>query len=61
MKRSPTEWEKTFANDISGKGIQQFHCWEFIRKTNENTNLKIYMHPNVHCNIIYNIQNMEAT
>ena len=25
------------------------------------TNLKRYMHPNVHCSIIYNCQDMEAT
>ena len=31
----------------------------FQRK--QNTNLKGYMHPYVHCSIIYNSQNMEAT
>ena len=28
---------------------------------NKNTNLKRYMHPNVHNSIIYNGQDMEAT
>ena len=32
----------------------------YISKENENTNLKRYMHPNVHSGIIYNSQNMEA-
>ena len=27
----------------------------------EKTNSKRYMHPNVHCNTIYNSQDMEAT
>ena len=27
----------------------------------ENSNSKRYMHPNVHCSTIYNIQDMEAT
>ena len=30
-------------------------------KKNRNTNLKQYMHPNIHSNIIYNSQDMEAT
>ena len=30
-------------------------------KTKQNTNSKRYMHPNVHRNIIYNCQDMEAT
>ena len=29
--------------------------------SNKNTNSKIYMHPNVHSNTIYNCQDMEAT
>ena len=32
-----------------------------IYKENENTNLKRYMHLNVHCSIIYNSQDMEVT
>ena len=28
---------------------------------NQSTNLKRYMHPDVHCSIIYNSQDMEAT
>ena len=27
----------------------------------KSANLKIYMHPNIHCSIIYDCQNMEAT
>ena len=34
---------------------------EFLSEENENTNLKIYMHPYVHCSITYNSQDMEAT
>ena len=30
-------------------------------KKDKNTNWKRYMHPNVHCSIIYNSQDMEAT
>ena len=42
---------------------QQFHTWVFIKKkkTQKNTNLKRYMYPNVHSNIIYNCQDMEAS
>ena len=29
-------------------------------KNNKNTNLKRYMHPNVHSSIIYNFQDMEG-
>ena len=32
-----------------------------ISKENENTNLKWYMHPDVHSRIIYNSQGMETT
>ena len=32
-----------------------------ISEENENTNLKRYMHPNVHSNTIYNSQDIEAT
>ena len=32
--------------------------WAYPR---ENYNLKKYMHPNVHCSLIYNSQDMEAT
>ena len=39
--------------------IQQFYFW--VSKENENTNLKWYMHPHVHCSIIYNNQDTEAT
>ena len=34
---------------------------EYISQKNENTNSKIYMHPNVHCNTIYSRQDMDAT
>ena len=33
----------------------------YLSKENENTNLKREMHPYVHCTIIYNSQDMEAT
>ena len=32
----------------------------YLSEENENTNLKRYMHPYIHCSIIYNRQNMEA-
>ena len=42
--------------------IQQFHSQVYIyMEKNENTNLKRYMHPNVHSSTIYNSQDMEAT
>ena len=33
----------------------------YLFKENENTNLKRHMHHYVHCSIIYNSQDMEAT
>ena len=33
----------------------------YLSKENENTNKKRYMHPYVHCSIIYDSQDMEAT
>ena len=40
----------------------QFHFWVYIsKKKSKNTNLKKYMHPNVHRSIVYNWQDMEAT
>jgi len=33
--------------------IQQFYIWVFFQRK-QNINSKIYMHPHVHCNIIYN-------
>ena len=33
----------------------------YISKENENTNLNIYLHPNVHSNLIYSRQVTEAT
>ena len=33
----------------------------YLCKENKNTNLKIYMHPHVHCSIIHNSQDMETT
>ena len=33
----------------------------YTSEENKNTNLKKYMHPNVHSSIIYNSQDMEAT
>ena len=40
---------------------QQLHSLVHIQKNPKNTNLKRYMHPNVHSNISYNCQDMEAT
>ena len=42
--------------------IQQFHSCVYIqlKKKKKNTNVKRYMHPNVHSSIIYNCQDMEA-
>ena len=34
---------------------------EYLPGETENINLKRYIHPYVHCGIIYNSQNMEAT
>ena len=39
---------------------QQFH-YEYLSKEKENANLKIYIHPHVHCSIIHNSQDMETT
>ena len=33
----------------------------YFSKENENTNLKSYMQPYVHCSTTYNRQDMEAT
>ena len=33
----------------------------YPKNKNKNTNLKRYIHPNVHSNAIYNNQDMEAT
>ena len=33
----------------------------YLSEENENTNSKRYMHPCVHCSIIYNSQDMDAT
>ena len=42
--------------------IQQFHSG-YLPKENKNINSKryIYIYPHVHCSIIYNSQDMEAT
>ena len=40
---------------------QQFHFCLYMSKKYKNINLKRYMHPNIHSNIIYNCQDMEAT
>ena len=39
--------------------IQQFYFW--VLEGNKNTTSKRYMHPQVHCSIIYNSQDMDAT
>ena len=33
---------------------------EYFSEENKNTNLERYIHPYVHCSIIYNSQDMEA-
>ena len=40
--------------------IQQFTAG-YLSEENKNTNLKRYMHPNVHTSIIYSSKDMEAT
>ena len=39
---------------------QQFQFWEYIQR-NPKHYLKKHMHPYVHCSIIYNSQDREAT
>ena len=34
---------------------------EYLPKENKNTNLNRYMHSNVHCSILYNIQDMKVS
>ena len=41
--------------------VVQFGSVGYLSKENKNTNWKRYMHPSVHCSIIYNSQDMEAT
>ena len=48
MKNKTTMWQ---SNSTLG----------YISKENENTNSKIYMHPNVYNSIIYSSQYIEAT
>ena len=36
----------------------ELHSWAFVCR--ENSNLKRYMHPSVHCSTGYNSQDMEA-
>ena len=40
--------------------IQQSNSWAYIQKKKQNHNLKIYIHPNVHCSTIYNSQDTEV-
>ena len=42
-------------------GIAGLNGTEYLSEENKNINLKRYMHPYVHCSIIYNSQDMEAT
>ena len=39
--------------------ILKAHSWTYLSR--ENYNSKQHMHCNVHCRIIYNSQDMEAT
>ena len=42
--------------------IQESNSWAYIQKktkTKQKHNLKIYIHPNVHCSTIYNSQDVE--
>ena len=41
--------------------IQQYSTPRYLSEENKNTNQKRHMHPYVHCKIIYNSQDMEAT
>ena len=53
--------------ELSSKSWKQSHLWSsnstpgYISRENENTNLKRYMHPNVHSSIIYNSEDIKAT
>ena len=38
---------------------EQFYFW--VSEETQNTNSEEYVHPYVHCNVIYNSQAMEAT
>ena len=40
--------------------LGNFTSW-YLPEENKNTKSKRYMHPYVHCSIIYNSQDMEAT
>jgi len=35
--------------------------YQYLFKEHKNTNVKRYMHPYIHCSIIYNDQDMETT
>ena len=48
IKNRTTAWP---SNSTSG----------YLSEGKQNTNLKRYMHPYVHCSIVYNNQDMEAT
>ena len=37
------------------------HIWVFIQRKMKNSNLKSYLYPHMHCSIICNSQDMEAT
>ena len=41
--------------------MQKFHSWVYIQKNPQNTNLKRYMHPNIHRRIIYNYKKKKKT
>ena len=64
-------WDVNYCNHYgkqyrgSSKNKNRATIWssnsEYLSEENENTNLKRYIHFQVHCSIIYNSQNMETT
>ena len=41
--------------------MAQHFVSKYLPEENRDTNLKRYMHPHIHCNIIYNGKDMETT
>ena len=57
----PQDWKRSVFSPIPK--IQKFHFGAFFQRkqTNKKTILKRYVYPQVHCSVIHNSQNMEAT